>query len=69
MQGIKKDIELENEIRKLAASGGGGSQDLDSVLTVGDTAINKDIVFSDGGANQMTINKDSISRNGVMLLR
>jgi hypothetical protein len=34
-------------------------------LTVGNIATNQDIVFSDGGANQMTINKDSISRNNT----
>lgn len=62
MQGIKQDIRLQNLIK---ASGGGATQDLDSVLTVGDTAVNKNIVFSDGGLNQMTINKDSISRNNA----
>jgi len=64
MQGIKKDIDLENKIRKVAA-GSGGSQDLDSVLGIGDTGINKDIVLSDGGFNEMTLDINSLNRNNA----
>jgi len=43
----------------------GAAQGLDSVLGIDDTAISKDIVFSDGGANQATINLNGISRNNA----
>tara|TARA_R100000742_G_C4278430_1_gene101223 strand:+ start:1445 stop:2509 length:1065 start_codon:yes stop_codon:yes gene_type:complete len=37
MQGIKKDIELENEIRKISASSGGGAQDVQVLEVQGTT--------------------------------
>jgi len=40
-------------------------QDLDSVLAQGDTAVNKDIVLSDGGFNQMTLDLDGLNRNNA----
>jgi len=40
-------------------------QGLDSVLGVDDTAVNKDIILSDGGFNQMTLDKDGLDRNNA----
>jgi len=40
-------------------------QDLDSVLAQGETAVNKDIILSDGGFNQMTLDINGLSRNNA----
>ncbi len=41
------------------------AQGLDSVLSIDDTAINKEIIISDGGLNEMTLGIDSITRNNA----